>query len=192
MLRAGAAGAGRGVGRASAAVHARVRRRGGRRALAPGALVPALTRAVDRAAGRSRRRRVPVRARAGALWLVCSLVLVAIFVTQEFLEGLFAAGHPAGLAGIFGYGGWWSIPAAVCVGLALAAVFEGASWVLREVADRHRGRPRPATRRRSPWPRISSIEGRSPVARPAALLLPIAELHLFARLRVRVLAARGR
>jgi hypothetical protein len=102
----------------------------------------------------------------GALWLVCSLCLVAIFVTQEFLEGLFAAGHPAGLAGIFGYGGWWSIPAAACVGLALAAVFEGASWVLREVADRHRGRPQPATRPDSCWPRISSIDTLRP--RPLA------------------------
>ena len=68
------------------------------------------------------------------LWLVCSISLVAIYVAQEFLEGLFATGHPAGLAGIFGYGGWWSIPAAVCVGLVLAAVLHGARWVLDEVA----------------------------------------------------------
>ena len=34
--------------------------------------------------------------------------------------------------------------------------------------------------------------GRSLVARPAALVLPLAELHLFARLRVGVLATRGR
>ena len=71
-----------------------------------------------------------------ALWLVCSACLVAIYVSQEFLEGLFATGHPAGLAGIFGYGGWWSIPAALCVGLVLAAVFHGARWVLDEVAQR--------------------------------------------------------
>ncbi len=70
------------------------------------------------------------------LWLVCSACLVAIFVCQEFLEGLFATGHPAGLAGVFGYGGWWSIPAALCVGLVLAAVFHGARWVLGEVARR--------------------------------------------------------
>ena len=84
-----------------------------------------------------------------ALWLVCSLCLVAIYVSQEFLEGLFATGHPAGLAGIFGYGGWWSIPAALCVGLVLAAVFHGARWVLDEVAQRCRDaagarKPRPA------------------------------------------------
>lgn len=70
------------------------------------------------------------------LWLICAGCLVAIYVTQEFLEGLFAIGHPGGLAGIFGYGGWWSIPAALGVGLVLAAAFHGARWVLREVADR--------------------------------------------------------
>lgn len=70
------------------------------------------------------------------LWLACSVALVAIYVSQESLEGLFATGHPSGLAGIFGYGGWWSIPAAVCVGLVLAAVFHGARWVLDEVAER--------------------------------------------------------
>jgi hypothetical protein len=70
------------------------------------------------------------------LWLTCSACLLVIYVSQEFLEGLFATGHPAGLAGIFGYGGWWSVPAALCVGLVLAALFHGARWVLAEVAAR--------------------------------------------------------
>jgi hypothetical protein len=73
-----------------------------------------------------------------ALWLVCAACLVAIYVTQEFLEGLFATGHPGGLIGIFGYGGWWSIPAALAVGLVLSAVFHGAHSVLREFAERRR------------------------------------------------------
>ena len=34
-----------------------------------------------------------------AMWLVCSPALVAIFACQEFLEGLFATGHPAGWRG---------------------------------------------------------------------------------------------
>jgi hypothetical protein len=74
------------------------------------------------------------------LWLLAAACLVAIYVAQECLEGLFASGHPAGLAGIFGYGGWWSIPAALAVGLVLAALFHGARWALNEVARRH-GRP---------------------------------------------------
>ncbi len=71
-----------------------------------------------------------------ALWMVCAASLVAIYSGQEFLEGLLATGHPAGLVGIFGYGGWWAIPAALCVGLVLATILHGARWVLREVATR--------------------------------------------------------
>ena len=73
------------------------------------------------------------------MWALCSAALVAIYVSQEFLEGLFATGHPAGLAGIFAYGGWWSIPAAIAVGLVLAALFHGARCVLDEVAKRGGG-----------------------------------------------------
>ena len=83
-----------------------------------------------------------------ALWLVCAACPVAIYVCQEFLEGLVATGHPGGLIGDFGYGGWWSVPAALAVGLVLAAVFYGARWVLREVAQRRR-RPARAPPRRA-------------------------------------------
>ena len=69
-----------------------------------------------------------------ALWLICAAALVAIYMTQELLEGLLATGHPAGLVGVFGYGGWWSVPAALAVGLVLAAAFHGARWALHEVA----------------------------------------------------------
>ncbi len=85
-----------------------------------------------------------------ALWVVCSVCLVAIYVTQEFLEGLIATGHPAGLAGIFGYGGWWSVPAALSVGLVLAAVFHGARWMLDEIAHRRDRAPCRLGERRSP------------------------------------------
>ena len=78
----------------------------------------------------------------GGMWFACSACLVAIFVCQEVLEGLFAAGHPAGLVATFSYGGWWAIPAAVCVGLVLAAWFHGARWVLDEVARRRVRRSR--------------------------------------------------
>ena len=76
-----------------------------------------------------------------ALWLVCAASLVAIYSGQEFLEGLLATGHPAGMVGIFGYGGWWAIPAALCVGLVLATLLHGARWVLHEVAARRGHRP---------------------------------------------------
>jgi hypothetical protein len=80
------------------------------------------------------------------LWLLCSICLVAIYVSQEFLEGLFATGHPGGLIGIFGYGGWWSIPAAFAVGLVLTAAFHGARRVLDAVAERFRDQRPPELR----------------------------------------------
>jgi hypothetical protein len=70
------------------------------------------------------------------LWLLCAACLMAIYVCQELLEGMLATGHPAGMAGVFAAGGWWSVPAALAVGLVLAAVFHGARWVLHEIARR--------------------------------------------------------
>jgi len=71
-----------------------------------------------------------------ALWILCAASLLAIYAVQEFLEGLFATGHPGGLAGIFGYGGLWSIPAALAVALVLAAMFHSARRVLNAVGER--------------------------------------------------------
>lgn len=70
------------------------------------------------------------------LWLTCAAVLLAIYCAQELLEGMFATGHPGGLTGVFGDGGWWAMPAALSVGLVLAALFHGARWLLDEVALR--------------------------------------------------------
>lgn len=95
----------------------------------------------------------------GLLWLICATSLLTIYAAQESLEGLFAAGHPAGLVGIFGDGGWLAAPAATAVGLVLAAVFHGARWLLYEVAARHR-------RRRSREQRASLVP------HPRAVLLP--------------------
>ena len=100
------------------------------------------------------------------LWLACSACLVAIYVSQEFLEGLFATGHPSGLVGIFGYGGWWSIPAALAVALVLAAVFHGARWTLDEVARRY-GTPAPARD-------VRAAPVRCPRLVPAPRLAPLA------------------
>jgi hypothetical protein len=101
----------------------------------------------------------------GGLWLACSAALIGIFVCQELLEGLFAAGHPGGVAGVFGFGGWWSIPAAGCLGLVLAAVLHGARWAAERIVCRLARRPvavRPA--RSSPRPRSCFV------ALPAPLL----------------------
>ncbi len=102
-----------------------------------------------------------------ALWLACTVALVAIYCCQEFLEGLFVAGHPGGLAGIFGFGGWWAVPAAACVGLVLAAAFHGARWILEGVAQRfHRARARRHRR---------SEPSRRPQPGPTPRLVPLAD-----------------
>ena len=54
------------------------------------------------------------------LWALSSVALVAVYSAQEWLEGSFEAGHPGGLAGIFGHGGWWAVPLAVAFGLVVA------------------------------------------------------------------------
>ncbi len=101
-----------------------------------------------------------------ALWLICSASLAAIYICQELLEGLFMSGHPVGLVGVFGYGGWWSIPAAACVGLVLATLFHGAGWVLQEVSRRFAGAP--ASPQRSvpaaPRPRGALLPRLAPLA----------------------------
>jgi hypothetical protein len=134
--------------------------------LLPGLAAGGFLCALGRALARQRSVRRYTLSLAG-LWLVCSVCLVTIYVTQEFLEGLFAFGHPAGLAGIFGYGGWWSIPAALCVGLVLAAVFHGARWVLDEIAQRRR--------RAVGLPIISRGTQRLPLGVPLPRLSPLAE-----------------
>ncbi len=96
------------------------------------------------------------------LWLACAAALTVIFACQEVLEGVYATGHSAGMTGIFGYGGWWAIPASLCVGLLLAACLHGARWVLDEVAER-------GTRGRVAWAPLRLVV---PTARAAAGMPP--------------------
>ena len=130
-------------------------------AVAAGAFLWALGRALGGHRTRSRYTLSLV-----GLWIVCAGSLVAIYVAQELLEGLLATGHPVGLAGIFGYGGWWAVPAALCVGLVLATIFHGARWVLNEVAQRRRPHTQhPAARRaRAPRWRDATVPRLAPLA----------------------------
>src|ERR1019366_4753159 len=65
--------------------------------------------------------------------------LVAIYATQELLEELLASGHPGGVAGVFGHGGWWAVPVAAIVAAGITALQRVARVVLRVAAD---ARPR--------------------------------------------------
>jgi hypothetical protein len=109
-----------------------------------------------------------VRAAAGApdvaprrsfakLAVVAWALLLAAYGVQEWLEGVFAAGHPAGLAGVTGHGGWWAIPLSALAALVVAALLRLAETVVEAVA--------PATRPVLP-------HAGAPLLRPAAATVP--------------------
>lgn len=77
------------------------------------------------------RRRVGAQRSLVERWLGASAVLAVLFTVQETLEGLFATGHPGGLDGVFGHGGWWAIPIALAVGLLLALALRVADRIAR-------------------------------------------------------------
>jgi len=119
----------------------------------------------------------PRRSLAG-LWVLTWLSLVAIYSVQEWLEGLFAAGHPAGLGGIVGHGGGWAVALSAVVALAVTAILRVSAAVVR-AASRLAARRvtvqaaaplrRPVVvfaRRRSPL--ADACAGRAPPARIAA------------------------
>jgi len=77
------------------------------------------------------------------LWAAATGALVAIYCCQELLEGSLSAGHPGGLAGVFGHGGWLAFPLAVVAGLLVGVALRlGEELTVAAVAA-----PRPALRR---------------------------------------------
>lgn len=104
-----------------------------------GALLPVLAGAIRRAARGSG----SAAPRFGRLWAGTSLALVAAYVAQESIEGALAAGHPDGIAGVFGHGGWLAVPLAVCVGLAIALLMRGAGAAGQLVGSRRPWRALP-------------------------------------------------
>ncbi len=69
-------------------------------------------------------------------WALCALVLLAAYSAQELLEGAFAPGHPAGLAGVFGSGGWTAVPLALLIAAALATFLRVAEMLIGMAATR--------------------------------------------------------
>jgi hypothetical protein len=124
-------------------------------------LIAAVARGGATAAARSVR---PWRVR----WLAASGALLAVFVTQELVEGALSPGHAAGLAGVTGNGGWIAVPLALAIGAVVAALLRGAEAVIARFAH-------------SP---------RRPRLRPPRVALPCAPLHV-SPLAVDLLAAPG-
>jgi hypothetical protein len=71
------------------------------------------------------------RRSAAALWSMTTVSLLAIYVLQETLEALSVSGHPAGVSGVVGHGGWWAIPLAAVVALGVVALLRLSGIVLR-------------------------------------------------------------
>jgi hypothetical protein len=90
----------------------------------------------------------------GRLWGCATAALLAVYILQEAFEGQFSAGHPAGLVGIFGHGGWIAFPLALALGALIALLLEGARRVIVLVSSRLRA---PVPRLRSArWRRLPS------------------------------------
>ena len=83
--------------------------------------------------------------------------LLTVYFAQELSEGLLAGGHPAGLAGVLGGGGWLALPLAMALG---AAASIARSWLYR--AERRLStalgqQPLPRAPRRIPTPTLAPV-----------------------------------
>ncbi len=92
-----------------------------------------LARVARRAAGRGE---AETGRSFSGLALLAWVSLVAIYVIQELLEAVFAAGHPGGIAGVFGHGGSWAILLAAVAALVVAAVLRASAAAVRAAAPR--------------------------------------------------------
>jgi hypothetical protein len=88
-------------------------------------------------------RRVALAHRTGAvgsrvaplrLWAVTTATLVAVYAIQETLEGFVASGHPGGIGGVVGHGGWWAVPVAAVAAVAVVALLRLGEEVVRLAA----------------------------------------------------------
>jgi hypothetical protein len=91
-----------------------------------------------------------------------ALGLLAIFVTQESLEGLIAAGHPGGIAAVLASGGWLAIPLALALGAVAAVLARALEGIEVAIAARHRIRV---------LPRAPRVRGHARIGRAIALRL---------------------
>jgi hypothetical protein len=102
-----------------------------------------------------------------AVWATCAVALVAIYTAQEALEGVLAQGHPGGFSGVFGHGGWLSLPASAAVALAIALLVR-----IGAALERVAGRPPKLSFAPSPFharrPRTPQLVALRPLAAAAA------------------------
>jgi hypothetical protein len=74
--------------------------------------------------------------------LIYALAILAVYCSQELLEGALAAGHPAGLDAVAGSAGWVALPLAALLGAATALVIVALELVEAVLVSDSRGRRR--------------------------------------------------
>ena len=109
----------------------------------------------------------PLAARFQTRAALYAAAIFTVFASQELIEGAFAAGHAAGLSGVFGSGGWLAVPLAMLAGAVAAFIDRGVFAAERFVAA-------VAGRLRDPLQRPV----RAPALRPAPDLVPLASTPL--------------
>jgi hypothetical protein len=103
-----------------------------------------------------------------ALWLLATASLAAVYAGQELLEGVFAEGHPSGLAALVAHGGWWALAAAIVLGAAVAGVLRLGSVVVASAGRLAARRPLHALRIVPLRPRSALLAPRGVLASAAA------------------------
>jgi hypothetical protein len=93
------------------------------------------------------------------MWAFVTGVLLAIYCSQEWIEGQLSPGHASGLAGVFDDGGWLAVPLAIVVALVIALLLRGAEAAIALAA-----RPRPRWLRPRPLLTLSAPSVRRPLA----------------------------
>jgi hypothetical protein len=100
------------------------------------------------------------------LWSFLTVVLMTIYVCQEWIEGQLSPEHAAGLAGVLGSGGWLALPLAAIVALVIALLLRGAEAAIAYAARQSdpRSWPRPVLSLTAPsvWrPAVAAALARS-------------------------------
>lgn len=66
-------------------------------------------------------------------WIAATTTLLTIYASQETIEGLLSPGHPAGIDGLIGNGGWVAVPLAIAAGLVIALLLRSAERVIAKL-----------------------------------------------------------
>jgi hypothetical protein len=93
------------------------------------------------------------------VWLASAAALAVVYMFQEGIEGTVDAGHPAGLIGIFGHGGWTALIFSLAIGAVIAALTRVAYEAIELVSRKAARRPR-RTPARGSWDVVPTPFGR--------------------------------